>query len=310
MEAKVKTGSQLSYIVLNPIAGHSSAEAIRERLDELLAPSGWQVEVYETTGEEDVAELTRQACRRGAGLVVAAGGDGTVTAVINGIVGTEIPLGILPVGTGNGLARGLQIPIDVDKAIDLIAGEHDIRSIDTMRVKDQHYVLNVSAGISAGAMRNTPPEVKRRFGVAAYLWTIIKELIGIQPRRFRLKIDDRLVMVRATEVLVSNGSILKERLTLLGPPEDFTDRRLDVQIVTADSLFDHLKMVWGLVLRHTREPRLTQIQVKKKIYIETRGRPVTVQADGELIGSTPIEVSMVPASVRIIVPKQVNSEEG
>lgn len=299
-----QTDIRPAFVIVNPIAGHSSVEEIRAALDEILSSAGWQVEILETTGKEDVAEVTRLACQRGAGLVVAAGGDGTVTAAVNGILGTGIPLGILPVGTGNGLARGLQIPLDVREAIDLIAGEHDEFPLDVMGVADGHFVLNVSAGISARAMRKTSPEVKRRFGMLAYLWTIVKEVIGVQPRRFLLNIDGKPLRVpQATEVLVSNASILKEPLTLLGPPGDFRDRQLDVQIITAVSLAETLKMLWGLLLFHNREPRLKQIRARDKIRIETLGRPVSVQADGELLGTTPVEITLVPAAVNVIVPR-------
>lgn len=302
-------GKQKVFVVLNPIAGHSSAEEIRLRLEKHFSTEEWEFEVYETTGEENVVEITREACQRGAKVVIAAGGDGTVAEVVTGLIGTSIPLGILPVGTGNGLARGMQIPLDVDKALQLIAGEHDLQPLDAMQVEDRYFLLNVSAGISAQAMRETPTERKRRFGVLAYAWTILKQLAGYQPRRFHLVIDGQEFYIHATEVLVSNGSILARPLKLLGPREDFNDSQFDVQIIMARSLKDYLKLAGQALLRTQRkQDRLQQIQVREKIRINSTDGPYSVQADGELIGKTPVEVRIVPDAVQVIVPTKSKTE--
>src|SRR5512147_1891222 len=136
------------FLVLNPASGHSHRDENLTRIEDVFTAPQWSSEVYEITGSEDVAAVTRAACQRGATLVVAAGGDGTVLNVANGLIKTQVPLGILPVGTGNGLARGLKIPLDFDGALRLLAGEHSVMPIDTLKVNGTYYMLDVSAGIS------------------------------------------------------------------------------------------------------------------------------------------------------------------
>jgi YegS/Rv2252/BmrU family lipid kinase len=297
------------YIILNPIAGHSYAEEIHSAFEESFSENGWTYEVYETTGKEDVSGVARKACERGVDLVIAAGGDGTVAEVVNGLIDTDVPLGILPVGTGNGLARSLQIPISIDEAMQLIAGEHRLQPVDAMRVGERVFVLNVSVGVSPRAMQNTPPEVKRRFGMLGYAWVILKEFFTHKPPRYNLVIDGHNIQVQATEILISNGSILKEPPVLLGPPEDMNDSEFEVHILTARTIFDYLRLAWSLLVhRERRKQDLRTLKVQKSILIEHTGRKQPVQADGEVIGWTPVEVQIVANALKVIAPVITDEE--
>lgn len=292
------------YIVLNPVAGHAVVEDIHEKLEKRLQAGGHIYEVYETTGDEDVAELTKAACSRGSTLVVAAGGDGTVAAVVNGLLHTEIPLGIIPVGTGNGLARALGIPLDIEDAIDLIAGENETMYIDALQVNGKIYVLNASAGISAKAMDETPHTVKQRWGMLAYVRTFLTQLLGFQPRRFWLTLDGQRRMVRASEILVTNGQMLRDPFPL-GPRERLNDGIMDIYIANARNLIDYLKIAWNAVIHRGRQEReLRHLQATERVKIESVGSPLPAQADGETIGVTPVEIEIVRDALRVIVPPQ------
>src|SRR5262249_15957028 len=114
----MENSSQKVLVVFNPVAGNAEqADDVRAPLKKYFAPPKWNLAVYETTGKEGLAAICRKACTGGAGLIVAAGGDGTVVGVANGLVNTDIPMGILPLGTGNDLARALMIPMKLDDAL-------------------------------------------------------------------------------------------------------------------------------------------------------------------------------------------------
>jgi diacylglycerol kinase family enzyme len=175
--------------------------------------------------------------------------------------------------------------------------------LDALQVGEAYYILNVSAGISSQAMRKTEPEQKRRFGILAYVWTIARQLAGYEPHRFNLSLDGHQVQVRATEILVSNGTLLDEPPFPLGPPEYFNDGQFDVYILTARNLLDYLRVAWYLLLdRKSRNRELRKYTVNDRIFIDAVGRPQPVQADGELIGQTPVEIGLVTDAVRAIVP--------
>jgi diacylglycerol kinase (ATP) len=293
------------YVILNPIAGNAGSEDIHQILEDSFPEEHFEYEVYETTGNEDLAEITRQACGRNMDLVVAAGGDGTVAGVVNGLIDQNVALGILPLGTGNGLARALHIPLDAKDAVSLLAGEHCIRPIDAMRVSDHYYILNVSAGISAKAMRTTPPEVKQRFGILAYVWTILQEALRFRLPGYKLTLDGRQMQVRASEILVSNVSLLENPPDPLGPPKKFQDGELDVYIITARTLSNYLTMMWDLFTKpKEKKQHMNHIRVKRSIEIDAIGKPQPTQGDGEKIGYTPIKVHLTPKALKVVVPKE------
>ncbi len=286
-----------AFVVLNPNSGSADVERLRQLLAGQLGERGWEYDVYEITGDEDVAAIVRAACVRGADLVIAAGGDGTVASVVNGVWQSSASIGILPAGTGNLLARALAIPNAVEPALDLIVGDHALQPLDLMRIRDQVFVLDVSAGISARAMRDTPPEQKQRFGILAYAWPMIRDLIRLRRRNFILTIDGLRTQIRASEILVANGAFPQ------GQPEDFNDQQFNVYILAARSLPDYLRLLWGFVRGSWKgQTGLRTLTVRKSITIEAIRQQQPAQADGEPIGSTPITVQLVPSAVRVIVP--------
>ena len=218
------------------------AADVREALRRHFPGDGTYCEIHETTPDDRIAELVDAARRRGFDLVVAAGGDGTVAAVADGLVGAEAALGILPIGTANVIARDLGVPLDLDGACGLLAGPHAIERLDAMRVGDRYFLTQIGVGIDALMIRDTKREHKRRFGRIAYLWTAFTRLLGFQPRRFFLEADGRRTRHRASQVLVANGGILGQPPFRWGPGIRPDDGRLDVCVIRARTLLDYLRL--------------------------------------------------------------------
>ena len=150
--------------------------------------AGAACRVCEPAPGESLFEQVRDAVASGCDLVVAAGGDGTVSAVADALAGGQVPLGIVPLGTANVLAGELGIPFDLDLACALLAGDHAFAKIDAMELRGKHYVTQVGVGLDAEMIRDTPDEHKRRFGRVAYLWTAAARLLGARSRRFTLTV--------------------------------------------------------------------------------------------------------------------------
>ena len=194
------------FLVVNPITGENSGR-IRSRLEDHFNQAGWMVQVHQLSERENIRRVVREALEEGErafDMVLAAGGDGTVSGVAAGLVGKEIPMAIIPTGTGNVLARELQIPMDFQKALQLATDSPDTRLIDGLRVNERVFVLNVSVGLSAVVMKNTRREQKRRLGRAAYLWTGLKKLLGFQPYHFTILVDGEKSSWNASEVIIAN----------------------------------------------------------------------------------------------------------
>ena len=291
------------YVILNPIAGHSKVEDLQPAIEKHFTDLGWSYEIYETTGKENLSEVARDAHEHGADLVVAAGGDGTVSGVVNGLVNEDVPLGIIPVGTGNGLARAMGIPLVPQEALELLTGEHSIFCIDAMQVGDKYFILNVSAGISSRAMGETSPEEKRRLGVLAYAQNILKDVVKNETAVFNLDLDGHTVRLEAAEVLIASGTIRQEGPLLFGDRDYYRDGELEVNILTASQTSDYVRLAWDLLLdKQDSSGSLKDLTVKHEIRLDVSGRSLPVQADGEVIGKTPVVIKMVPGALQVVVP--------
>ena len=292
------------FIVLNPVSGIYNPKTIRKKIEQSFSKAGWEYSIYETTGRENLAKLVETRVSEGYDLVVAAGGDGTVSSVAGGLVHYDIPIGFIPTGTWNALARNLGIPIIVDRAIQLILNDHKYRKIDALQLGERYFLLNISVGISSAMIQGTGRQQKRRFGFAAYGLNLIKQLFGLKLRHFRIKIDDESIEIKASEIMVVNSSLvgIGELPTKLNIHPD--DGIFEVLMVRDQTLMGYLSVAWNaLVRREKKTPLFACLGGSKKVTIQSKeGLPV--QGDGEVIGKTPVEIRMIPSAVRVCVPIQ------
>ena len=293
------------FVVLNPRSGGCDAAEARRVLERHLSVAGIACRVHEPAHNETLIDRVREAIASGCGLIVAAGGDGTVSGVADALAGTETPLAIVPLGTANVLAGELGIPLDLESACALLAGEHALARIDAMEVNGKHYVTQVGVGLDAEMIRGTLGESKRRFGRVAYLWTALTRLVGLQPGRFTLTVDDETDRRRrrALQVLVANSGTLGSRPFRWGPDIQPDDGQVDVCLIGPRTLFNFLSMGVHFVLgQHRRSRHVKYLVARRSVRVDTK-HPMPVQADGEIVGETPLTVNVVPGAVRVVVPK-------
>ncbi len=299
-----------AFAVLNPRSGSCTVSDVREAIGRHLA--GIEIEVHEVSDGDDVRSLVLSALGRGCDPVIAAGGDGTVSSVADALVGSSAHLIVFPLGTANVLARELGIPVELEGACQLgahrfregsLAGErHAVAVIDAMRIENRHYFTQVGVGIDALMIRDTAAEHKRRFGRIAYLWTALTRLIGFQPRRFTLTVDGRRLDLKASQVLVANTGMMGQPPFRWGPDIRPDDGRVDVCIARARSIVDYSKLLWH-VLRssHGKSPNLRYEVASRSVVIDAK-HPLPIQADGEILGPTPVRIEVVPRALRVVVP--------
>jgi diacylglycerol kinase (ATP) len=290
------------YVVLNPVAGHAQPDVVRQELARHLGDAGIAYQVYQTTGHERIADLVRSAVQEGFDTFVAAGGDGTVSGLVDALAHIGAPLGILPVGTGNALARELGIPLDLEGALQLLSGTHATTHIDVGRIGDRYFTLNASIGVSASTMRDTDSREKRRLGLLAYLWSGVKVLSGAQPHSFEVQVDGRHHRWKASEVMVANAGAIGEPMVRWRPNIRIDDGQLDLCVLYARNALDYAVLAWTLLRRgQRRDHRLRCLRVKQGVRIDA-SEALLVQADGEIVGETPVQIDILPRAVQVIVP--------
>jgi len=290
------------FVIINSRSGNSSPEDVCRAVSSRKLGEPTTCELHQTVEGEDILATVKKAVDAGCDLIVAAGGDGTVSAVANSVVGSQTRMGIIPLGTTNVLARELGIPLDLDEACDLLAGPNRTASIDVMRVGDKYYVTQIGIGVDALMIRDTPDEQKRWLGVVAYIWTAVSRLIGFRLRRFSIAADDRQVRPRGLQVILANCGALGTSGLKWGPDVRVDDGRIDVCILRARTMLDYLSVGVSVVLGRHREDRNIQYLTAERAIAVSTDKPLPVQGDGEVIAETPIEVRVIPRALRVVVP--------
>lgn len=291
-----------TYVVINPVAGVSDPDTVRQTIESTLQAHDLPGEIYETTGEEDLKQQIREAVNQGFQLFISAGGDGTLSSVIDGLVGTQLPLVIIPTGTWNALARALDIPLQVEQAIALPFGDHEIQTIDAMQVGDRYFVLSVGAGVGALTMKAVEREDKRRLGKLADLQKGLAELLEFRSYQFDVKIDGKRSRYRAAELMVANSSILGLKALRLDPSIRMDDGKLNVCRIYARNITDYLQLAASLLRKdENRNWNMRCVEALEEVEIRSP-EPLLVQGDGDLIGELPITVRIRPKAMQIVAP--------
>jgi diacylglycerol kinase (ATP) len=292
-----------ALLIANPAARR--AARMREAAVAAFVRAGVRCDVLATKHPGHAAELARE---RGPDYdaVFALGGDGTAMEIAGALVGTGTPLGVLAGGTGNLLARAVGIPLDVGRAVSaLVSG--DRHRIDLGRLPDgRFFAVAAGVGIDARMVRDTPGWMKRRLGVLAYAITATYAAFDAVIRRdffqVRLTVDGAVYDRQAAAAMVANfGAILHDRITF-GPGIQSDDGLLDACIYSPRSLGDAFRIMWRLLRKDFRSDHRILYRSGRHIRLETAPRH-QVQADGELVGETPIDVEVVPLAAVFLVPR-------
>ena len=297
-----------AFIVVNPTKV-DDLDGLRTTISKACADVGWnEPTVIETTKDDPGEGMAKEAVAQGADLVLSAGGDGTVMAIAAGLAGSGVPLGILPMGTGNLLARNLALPLTVPEAATLaLTGIN--RTIDlassVKNDEDTKTVFAVMAGIGfdAAMMKDAPEAVKAKLGWVAYIISGAKHLHD-RSIRVGIKIDDQPPISRHVKsVIVGNVGTLQGGLQLL-PDADPEDGVLDVVVLQPTRVIDWLRVIGRLVTRGKREDSELERFSGQKIELQLRHHHPS-QLDGDPQGdAVKMVLECMPAAlvVRVAAP--------
>jgi YegS/Rv2252/BmrU family lipid kinase len=267
--------------------------------------AGATCDVSRTERTGHAAELAA-ARGRNYDMVFTLGGDGTAMEVAGALASSGIPIGVLAGGTGNLLGRALGIPRSVAKAIPILLGG-SVRQIDLGVVHGHRFAVAAGVGIDSAMVQETPRWMKRRLGVLAYTLMATKAALrAVIRRRFfeaRVEVDGEVIERRAAGVLFANfGAILEDRISF-GPDIAVDDGVLDCCIFSPTNLADAMRIMWRVTRRDFRPDPAILYKKGKRFRLSTD--PVlTLQADGELLGPTPAEITVEPLAAHLLVPRR------
>lgn len=332
--------SKKAFIVFNPLAGTADQPLLVRYLRKYFPSPKWDWKLYVIRfpsstkrlelrdkddlypRDEDDAALTRlseddpdsalmrhlrKVQKRNYDYIFVAGGDGTVSWVLNGLVGSSIPVGVIPLGTGNAIAQELGIPRNVKRSLQLLRSADTLprREMDLIRVGSQYFVLHVDIGLGAITVSRAKAskKAKKRLGPVAYFWNAFASLFKHQLCTFRVVIDDKFTCrIRASEIVICNcASVGIAPGYTWGDNIRPDDGVLDVAIFRLRSLPHYAKLLYDIIRKRASDnPHVTYLRAKKSVLVEVEDseeEEMKVEGDGEVFGTTPVYAEIQPKAV-------------
>jgi len=295
-------GRPTARVICNPSSGGGAydPDVLRAEFD------GYELDWVETEGPGDASEAAREWHE---GLLIVAGGDGTINDAVNGLGKAGFPqgvtLGILPAGTGNDLAATLCIPDDPDEAEDVIR-QGRVRTLDVARVRSEgigeRFFINVATGgLGAEISDANEGELKRRWGKLSYLRASLEVAKDFDVRELDLYLDGELHRTRAVNVVVGNCRYAGGGW-LAAPRANPEDGLLDVVIIEKLGLADLLQLAPASMARADYLGKEGVFSARaKEIRVETQPPGLDFTVDGEVVGDEPARFSVIPRALKVIV---------
>ncbi|MBT9165073.1 MAG: Diacylglycerol kinase [candidate division WS2 bacterium] len=288
-------------LIVNPIAASGKAKKLVSPAAKQLEKSGCQIDLQYSRYAGHSIELSGEALKKNSDLVVAVGGDGTVSEVANPLVGTTTPLGILPFGRGNDIATSLNIPKQPEEAVKCLLKD-DIRTIDVGKVKDR-YFLGVGGVGFDGEVVNLANRYRKYLPTPflAFFVGVFIEIAVFNPKKITFDIDGVKHEVRAYMLAIGNGPRYGGGMIVL-PSASLDDGELDLCLVRDTSKIDFLmtlpKVFTGAHIHH---PGVSLFK-GKKISVESEAN-LFVHADGEILGRLPATFEIASKKLNVISRK-------
>lgn len=294
----VESPKKKMKLIINPNSQRLKVSLLQSSIINKFESGGYELDVYRTIGGGDAIEVAREAARsNNYDIVVAGGGDGTVNEVINGLMPNPIQMGILPLGTSNGLARELNIPLNPLKSAEAIIEGTSVK-VDVGVANGRYFGIMLGCGFDALAVEETNLKLKKFAGKYAYVIAAIKNLYKYKSHRINLIVDGERLDDDATFVVVSNTRRYAGKYSLT-PKALYDDGIFDIFMYTKDSLFSFIIFAFKVVLFKEFETPDAKLFRAKNLLIFSSDR-VPYHVDGDPFGELPVQVQIFPSALEIL----------
>jgi diacylglycerol kinase (ATP) len=288
------------HVVINPASGRPKPILHIPNSVFNQAEVDWDISLTKASG--DAERFTKQAVADGVDIVAAYGGDGTVMEVAQGLLGSSVPLAILPGGSANLMSVELGIPKELEKAAQIAADpESPTRQVDVGLLGENYFLLRVGMGFAARKVAYADRSLKNRFGVLAYSAAAVKSIKDTKSAHYRITLDGKQVETDGVTCLIDNAGNMG--IQGFQPAKDIRvdDGLLDVLLLGSKGV-GNLVTSGAALLDANKSELLIEHWQARQITIEV-DPPQPVQVDGEMVGDTPVSAELLPGALKVIVPK-------
>lgn len=302
--------------IINPVSANGKTGTIAGNVvDTLMRHFGSSLTVRMTSRRNEAADIAREAARNGNEAVIAVGGDGTINEIVNGLLSSrnhgsfQCALGIISSGTGRGLAQSLGLPPTVDEqARVILSGNTGVIEVGKVRWTEndsgqrlRYFVNECQAGIGGHVVKSIEDSGRKRNGFMGFGLTTLKLALTLKNFDIRVSIDgDGRYDMPMFGVVVANGTHTGGGMNLT-PNAKFDDGKLDVLMICTRSVISRLANLPKIYsANHLKSSRFIYLKAQS-VRIDS-SEPVLLEADGEMLGTLPAEISVVPNALRVYIP--------
>ncbi|GEM_PF-137774 len=268
------------------------------KIKEYLNSYGIDVEAEQTQSQDHATQIAKDCVKQGFDLVIAAGGDGTVNEVVNGLVNSDVVLGVIPMGTANVFSIEIDLPMEI-KAVCQVIAQGNTRKIDLGKVNDRHFICMAGIGFDAYILKKSDSKWKKIYGALAYIFIGIWNLCTYKFKKIIITIDDQPVPKKGYFLVVGNGKCYGGDMSFTSQAS-LDDGYLDICLFRHKNIPAIFNYLLGINKGNVDKHLIVDYFKCKKIVIDKNGsHPIHI--DAEYICDTPAEITVCPASLNVVV---------
>ncbi|WP_107666390.1 YegS/Rv2252/BmrU family lipid kinase [Cyanothece sp. BG0011] len=296
-------------LIFNPVAGQGDSEQELKQILSLLTPE-IDLDIKNTTKEIGADELAHQALKEGVKIIIASGGDGTISAVAGVLINTDARLGIIARGTANAFASALGMPDTIEQQCQTIL-EGKTKVVDTALCNGKPMIVLAAIGLEADTISQAEREMKDNLGQLAYILSGVQQLQALEPFEVNINSEEKNIRLDAIAVSIANAAPPTSFLAQGAAQTIADDGLLDVTVMTSDNLAETVATSYHLLqnalLNNEAEHQDITYWRTKQVKITTE-LPLQVAIDGDVVCQTPLTIECKPKSLTIFAPPQQADE--
>ncbi len=297
------------HIIINPASGRM--EPILPIINSVLKDTDINWDVFVTKDSGDALKFAKDAIKEKADAVAVYGGDGTLMEVVGGVMDSDMPIIILPGGTANVMSKELGVPQNLQEACKMMVDPSvEVKTVDIGLFGRKYFIIRTTIGFEADMVNGADRKIKNRLGILAYTFSFFKSLKKIRNVRYELTIDGQKHTAEGLTCIIANSGNVGMGKISIDKNISVRDGVLDVLVVRRAGIQMMAHMIATIIRRERAERwELVEHWQGRDIKIAT-SVPQTVQCDGEPHKPGPVHVKVVPAAIRMIVPKEEEQPRG
>ncbi|MGV0979677.1 diacylglycerol/lipid kinase family protein [Empedobacter falsenii] len=287
--------------IINPIAGKGKGRMIETEIQSYFNQKNVEFETFLTESIGHATEITNQVLTKNPDIIVACGGDGTINEVAQALVGSNVALGIIPIGSGNGLAANLHIPKTTEKAFETILNAK-INKIDAGKINENYFFSNMGLGIDADVINNYAQTKTRNF--LGYVTASTKAIFNFQPKKFSIELDNEHTLDDDFYFVFCSNSNEAGYGISFSPNAKLNDGKLDFLAVKKLNFIQQIQFSANVLGKRIEKMKQAKVLQVNSVKFNSKQPKTIAQVDGEAVifNQNSIEVSIIPNALNVIVP--------